>query len=314
MSSIVDISALAAGLQNFIADTSNIGIEALMDLDSTEHVTVMEVTNKTPLTRIRGNDFLQPSVSDGSWNPQGTFTPDVRYVDPRGNGAGKIDIEFVPQALWPTFLAYQRKAGSADATALTFEEWLIQNYILQAVKDGLEMETIWQGIRDVEEVGAVNITHGYLKHIALEIAASNITPVAGAVITASNALDQVELVWRNVPARLKRRAMKCFVSQEVFEFYCLDYRNSVGAIPYNDQFTKRFIDGSQCEIVPRPGMGDSQRIIIVPENDIVLAFDSSDDLNKITIEKEKRKINIMMDFAIDVEFADIANVTVNDQA
>lgn len=313
MANAINTASLAAELTAYIqgAGPDVLIKDALYAMDTVQHVTVMEVKGKTPIFKYAmGSNLIQPSDGSETWNATQPLTLTQRYLTPE---FGKMDLELVPLALYPQYLARNRAAGRADQYQMTFEEYLIEDLTNQ-IRSKLEALTIWQGDRNFATKTALGIATGFLTLVADEIAATNITPYATGAITASNAYDKITAMQDQVPAELQGQPLKCFVNPTIYKWYCRDYQATFGPLPYNTQFDKVFLDGSQIELVPRPGMGSSQRIIITPQDNIFLGFELESDVERIRVEASKRVLNVMADFAIGCQFGRLDYVLVNDQA
>lgn len=93
-------------------------------------------------------------------------------------------------------------------------------------------------------------------------------------ITSSNAYDTLKEVYRNMSDELKAKKSFMFVPFSVAEAYDDDYQATVGAIPYNNEFKKRFIEGSNglCEIVPLVSKANSDYIHISTKKNMVYGY------------------------------------------
>jgi hypothetical protein len=315
MAEALDMSALEAELTAYINGQGPDVLvkDAMTSMDSVEHVTVLEVRGKQPLFGLTvGNNLIQPSNRTGAYNATQAIDYVQRYLDPQ---AGKMDLDITPQTYYANYLARNRRAGAANAYQMSFEEFLINEVIMEQVKRHLEKSTIWSGVRNYATKTAVGIADGFLTLVTAQVADDTAdfgAYVDTGAITSSNAVDKLEEMKLAIPAELRMSPLKCFVSPVVYDYYCADYRASYGALPYNNQFNKTYLEGSEIELVPRAGMGTSQRVIITPKDNIYIGFDLASDLNQITIEKAKRVLNIMMDFSIGMNFARWDQVITND--
>lgn len=78
-----------------------------------------------------------------------------------------------------------------------------------------------------------------------------------------------------------------FISKTVYNHYCDDYQASHGALPYNKEYKKTFLEGSDdnCELVALPNKKLSPYIHLTTKTNMLVGVDQQSDLEKITVEK-----------------------------
>jgi hypothetical protein len=290
------------------------GLTATMK--SVEHFVLQQVKDELPLVNLGSTSILQPSLRDGSWSPiDDALEFPVRILKAR---PVKVDLEIVPESLFNTFLGYAASAGSSDPGSKLPLEAYIFDEVIRRVKDDLELKAIFKGDYDAAGTTPAATMDGLLKLIADSITATEITPTTTGAITASNAVAKVELIVDAAIAAnpaITSVPAKCYVSPKIFNFYNQNYRATYGALPYNKEFQKTFLELSpNVELVSMPGMGTSSRIILTTADNIHLGMDLMGDMTNIVVEKEKRVINMMIDFVAGIQFARPELMFVNEQA
>ncbi len=278
------------------------------------------VTDETPLVLMSVGDIVKPAKAD-------TFTPTddaIKFVPRILKVRGmKVDLKIVPQQLYNSWLGMNKKKGRSDTGYLPFEDFIMQKIIAKA-RQNVHTKGIFKGIYDANGTAAGDTMDGFLKKITDAIAANEITTgkgnlIATGAITKSNVIDKLETIYDGLGDDAKDVETRMFVNPSVFTWYQRAVRNEFGQnMDYKGMTTTRslMLDGTMCEIVSEVGLGTSQRIMCGVKDNFHLGTDSADDANNIEIEKEKRWLNIMMDFAFGVEFStfDYGMFVTNDQA
>jgi len=280
-------------------------------LQTLDHVTVVECRDEMPLITIGGAALLRPQLHDNAWNPVADalkFPPRILKVRP-----GKFDLELIPATLWNTWMGMNRKAGSADQHYMPFEQYCME-YLANKAADEIQRNIIWKGVYNAAGTSAVAIANGFEKIIEDSITAAGTFDVpAGQVtdvgtISASNAYDQTIAVARKLPEPMRERETKAFMPWAFADFYNDDYTATFGAAPFNAQFDKQTIHGTNTAIVRTVGM-TAGKIAIGQQEDFYVGFDNLGDLDSIQFEKNRRGIDVMFDFRIGMQIADPRNIS-----
>jgi hypothetical protein len=222
----------------------------------------------------------------------------------------KRDLSFVPQDFESTYLGQFRRPGQNAGEDLPFEA-----FILQAILDGHaeELETaFWQGVKaNSITPGTTPMAQcfdGFLHIIADEITATNLTPVPtpGGAITTTNIIELVESMWDGLGAGYKEGPVNIFMSWANFQKYQQAYREAYGTNSnWDPQQALMYLDfSSQAMLVPMPGMGSSDRIVMTPGSNLHVGFDGFGD-QMFQFEKNKRAMDFWMDFKVGAQIAQI---------
>lgn len=316
MAQAISLTALASSLGDYMRkNTDRLIQEFYMQMQSTSIFEVLpEIKDQFPLVPMSVGEIVQPNPLTAAWNPTNNaiaFAPRILTVR-----NCKVDLEIIPQALHKSWLGHMAKAGAADNTeaAIPFEQFIMSN-IINAAKRDIEKEAIWRGVYNGSGTAAADCMDGLLTIISDDIGDSTIA--AGNVATtgattSSNAVDNFEAVFAKVPNAMRNEPLLLLASPTLTRYYEQDYRATFGSLPYNQQFKKTVLDGSNCEVVPVPGFGDSQAIVIVTKNDQVkIGVDTESDIDQIDVEKALRKLNVMMSFRIGIQYSKPAEVWAN---
>lgn len=323
MAQSIDIDALDGSLGAYHRSQGKLLFkQAFYAGESTQHMEVYpNVKDEQPLIVPSVKELSQVGIAN-AFNPTTdaiTFGNRMLKVRP-----AKVDLTIIPKELHQKYLAWLFRSGQ-NPYEHPFEAF-IMDYVMQKVAE--DAETVrWKGVYaggTAPAAGATNTTaiaDGFLHIIADEITATNLTPIVTGAITATNAVASLEAVYQGADDRLKKPGGKMYVSPQVKEFYNSDYRTRFGGVNYNQAFEKRFLELSEgkVEIVAMHGLSGSQRVIYDPLGVMTIGTDLLSDENSIITEREKRAINIMVDYVVGVQFAaidlqSVKYIVVNDQA
>jgi len=234
----------------------------------------------------------------------------------------KRELSFVPQEFESTYLGYTRRQGQNPGTDLPFE-----GFIMQAVLGGHaeELDAAFWGAVKAGSVTAgttpmAQCFDGWLQIITDEIAGggipgSAVVPTPGGAISESNIVALVEDMWKTLGAGYKKMPVDVYMSWNNFTLYSQAYRDQFGFSYGSAESARRKLDFSMnANLIPMPGMGESDRIVLTPRGNLHTAFDSFADTNMFEFEKNKRQMDFWMDFKVGVQIAQIdeAGLIVND--
>lgn len=151
---------------------------------------------------------------------------------------------------------------------------------------------IWNGKRDASGDTTAKLFDGFDSITAAEIAAGAIAEGKGnfkevEAITAANAVDVLKSIYRGASDELRGQAVKMFITHDMYDAYLDDYQATVGAVPYNTQFNKTFLEGSNglCELVPLASKKGSQYIHLTPKANMLVGYGAGMADENIAIEK-----------------------------
>lgn len=167
---------------------------------------------------------------------------------------GSCVEEFDPNSLRSTIY------GQLYAKGGKIEDEQINKGILMKIMKSLLKQlnaNLFSAIRNASGTKTSELFNGFDTITKKEITAGNIAVGKGNHIqiervNAQNAVDILKSVYRAASDELKTEETKLFVPRVVYDAYCDDYQVTVGAAPYNKEFQKTFVEGSDnmCELVP----------------------------------------------------------------
>lgn len=265
------------------------------------------VKGKKTLTRLK--------VATGkavAWKSDFSAATDAVSFHPRTLevSAIKRDLSFTPQDFEATYLGRFRQQGQNPGEDLPFEA-----FVMQAILDGHAEElesSLWQAVKGAVTPGTTPMAQcfdGFLHIIEDEITATNIDPVStpGGSITTTNIVELLESMWMELGAAYKEREVYIFLSWANFQKYQQGYREAYGVNSnWNPREGLMTLDFSMnAKLVPMPGMGTSDRIVMTPRGNLHVGYDDFGDTNMFEFEKNKRQMDFWMDFKVGCQIAQI---------
>ncbi len=245
-----------------------------------------------------------------------TFSP--RHLDVV---AIKRDLSFIPEKFEQSYLGFMRRVGQNPGQDLPFEQFILES-ILSTHGEELE-SAFWAGQKATTVTPGTTVMaqcfDGFLEIIAdaitaTEIPAGAVIATPGGAVTAANIVALLETMWNALGAGYKEGQVNIFMSWSNFQKYQQGYRDAFGKYVSTNKDSTTTLDFSQNAIlVPMPGMGNSNRIVMTPGRNLHVGFDLQSD-QLFQMEQNKRAIDFWMDFKVGVQIAqtDEGALIVND--
>lgn len=246
-----------------------------------EYVQGIPTKDRVLLHDFKIGSVLQPDKREG-------FTPTTNAIKitPRWASVveAKINLRFTEKqivALQKSFFGMM--AGSTNAKAKlildqfpVFEAYFM-DMILKKAKAEMRNISMWNGIRNeaLQTPGA--IFDGWLKFIDELIISEDIPEdnlVAISAITDANAVAEVKKIVKIVPEEYRYSdELVCIMNTTQKDSYDTNYQATRGAIPYNTQYVKQTIEGTNIEMVVEPGLKGYDTPIIISRNNLCFLYD-----------------------------------------
>jgi hypothetical protein len=310
--SAIDISKLTDTLGAHCQEhRDELVTEILLDESLDAKFEVMdEITDELPLPNLEVGDLIKPADPVNFTPTSNALKFGAEVLKVRGI---KADLLLIPQVLEKTWLGKLKSAK--NPLELPFEAF-IMTYIGQKVKENLHLQGLFKGEYDAAGTTPIDTLDGFLKLVADAITASKITPIVTGVITKTNVIDKLELVYDGLGDAYKAIPTQMKVAPTIYDWYNRAYRTTFGGNNnYNGMPGKVFLDGTNCELVREPGMSGSQRVMASVKENFVYGCDTSSGFN-LDIQKFNRSIKLLIDFKAGVQFKQYSSkaLAVNDQA
>lgn len=227
----------------------------------------------------------------GPWDPkrkdEGGFTVTPRVLE---TFLGNCTHGFVPNDVWDTVhgsLIVQGEAlkGVDIARAILF---------FAAGKLGKKLNmSIWAAQRDDAGTTTMQLFDGFDTITAKEITAGTIAAAKGnymelgAPIDAQNAVDAFKSIYDSASDELQGEPSKLYVTRQQYRAYCEDYKSTTGATPYNTEYKKTFLEGSNdlCELVPLTSKKASPYIHLSPQANMLYGYGAGLAEEALNVEK-----------------------------
>ena len=247
----------------------------------------------TPRPGVRGMETVGQLDGDIQLGPYDESREDKTQVEivPRtlqtylGSVVKKFSPNSVASTIYGSLMTKGEALKSVDITA--------QVLFFLAAKMGANINRVlWSAVRSDVGTQSKDLFNGFDTITDTEKKAENISTGNGNLftlekITASNAVDQLKALYRAADDELQSVPTKLFVPWGVYHAYVDDYQNTVGSIPYNTSFDKKFLEGSNglCELVPLSNKKDCKYIQLTTQSNLLVGYGNGGDEEKILVEK-----------------------------
>lgn len=281
------------------------------------HVTVLPgIKDQYQLTTLEFQRLLKPYAT--AWSPianEAALVPRVLQTH-----LGQVELEEEPLKYRKTYMGKVMTRG-VNVEEHPFEQDFVEGIVSKVAED-IELELIWRGVRNPAGTNPMDVNDGFLKIIADEITAGNISVANGNLyntgpITPSTALEQLKAMYRNYNAAYRSRRVKMFMSYQVYDMYIDDYQATVGSVSYNDSFEKYYLEGSNrlCELVPVAGLGNSQMVVISPMDNMFVGVDLQSDAEQVLVRQGNNPKTLQFFLALNfgVQIGSLKAIMVNGQ-
>jgi len=179
-------------------------------------------------------------------------------------------------------------------------------YLVNQISTKLN-KSIFSAVRDDAGNTTATLFNGFDTITAAEIVAATIAAAKGNymeidAIDSTNAVDTLSKIYEAASDELQAEPTKMFITKAQYNAYNQDYKETTGAIPYNTEFKKTFLEGSDnlCELVPLIGKKASPFIHLTTKANTLIGVDQMSDLEKVRV-KEDNNVNYTQ-FILDMFF------------
>lgn len=160
--------------------------------------------------------------------------------------------------------------------------------------------SIWGATRNASGHTTMDLFNGFDTITATEIAASKIAASEGnfqdltSGITKGTAAGTVDVVKAFVQAAADELqgieieggdAPKLYMPYWLFNQYNLDYQKTVGSVPYNQQYTKQMVEGTNVEMVPLVNKKNSNYVHLSTKNNMLIGVNQVGEEETIQVDR-----------------------------
>lgn len=164
--------------------------------------------------------------------------------------------------------------------------------MIKKISKGLN-KSIFTATRNSSGTKTSDLFNGLDTIVASEITAGKIAAAKKNLYTFSedidstNAVDMLKAYYRAASDELQNEMTKMYIPSRIHNAYNDDYQTTVGAAPYNTQFKKTFLEGSDnmCELVPLVGKKDADLIEITTKGNTLVGVNQMGDYERIEVRR-----------------------------
>lgn len=256
--------------------------------------TVTAIKDKVVFTEMEVGEVAQ--AYQKSWTPKGDLNliPEMyqlRYM--------KVDKTIDPNSLRQTFMAdvipgaqsvdheVVRKfyGGMMERTARDTDNALVNGkYVAPTAGTAGSSLQMVDGLKEVVK--------GFVDK-------KQITPFKmETALDETNTALVVRELWKQIPAAFRYNIdLKCYMFDSTWDKYTESYDANYGTVRDFSEKKRHFVRNTECEIIRIPYGGASDMVLFTMDKNIRLIDNDPGDAFNFTVEKEKRLINFMMDWA-----------------
>jgi len=203
---------------------------------------------------------------------------------------GSVIKKFSPNSVYQSI--YGSSIISGDGLKNVDITYAVVAYLMKQISKSIN-SCLWSAVRNDTGTLTKDLFNGFDTITTTEITAGKISVANGNLyqfsesISNVNAVDLLKKFWRNASDELQGESCKLFMSKSIYNAYVDDYQQTVGSVPYNREFKKTFLEGSDdmCEFVALPNKKDSPFLHLTKKSNILVGTDQESDIEKITVEK-----------------------------
>lgn len=257
---------------------------------------------------MSGTAEIGPYDEDREDNDDVKITPRVLYTY-----LGSLVKNFSPNSVYQSIYGSSITKGEALKTTDITRQVL--NFLSGKVGEAL-YDHQWDAVRNEKGTKTADLFDGFDTITKKEIAAGNISVANGnlinvdpASITSDNAVDTLKKIYRAANEHLRGKDTQMFVTPSIFDAYCDDYKQTTGAIPYNNQFKQTFVEGSEdrCRIVPLSNKAGSPYIHLTTKQNMIVGVNQNGEEEIVAVEKHHAlKLQFIMTLFYGCQFETIS--------
>ena len=252
------------------------------------------IVHMTVRTGIRGEETVGELDGDMQIGPYSETRKDTASVGivPRTltTYKGSVMKDFSPNSVANSIYGSAILSGEGlKNTDITLQ---VVAYLAKKVSKALN-RALWTAIRNAAGETSADLFNGFDTITDLEITATKITTALGNLyefteaIDDTNAVDMLKKFYRASSDELQEESTKMFIPTSIYNAYCDDYQAANGSLPYNKEFKKTYLEGSDnnCELVPLANKKNSEYIHLTTQGNMLIGVDQMSQEEQILIEK-----------------------------
>lgn len=243
------------------------------------------VRNQLTWGELRGDAQLGP------WSKSNKKDADYKIVGRTLQvWPGNCAYDFDPMEVFQSIYGQSIMLGQSMTTHQVAR--MVATYFAAQIGKHLN-DHIWDAVRNVNGNKTEDLFDGFDTIIGKEITNGNIAAAKGNLfefddaISSSTAVDQLKEFWRKANQFLRGRECYMYITEAAYWAYIDDYQARHGSLPYNTEFEKLTLEGSngKCKFVVLPNMAGSKYIKISTKPNFLLGTDINAQENHVGIQK-----------------------------
>lgn len=203
-----------------------------------------------------------------------------------GSVVKRFDVNTAATTVWGELVAQGIQLTTADLALQ------VLTYLSGKLGQRLN-EAIWAAKRNDSGTTTKDLFNGFDTITKQEIDNSNISTSNGNLwefaepITKTNAVDILMDFYEGAAEELQGAKTKLYVPVKVYQAYNRDYATRFGGTPYNKEFSKTFLEGTQnlCELVPLVSKKGSGYLHLTTKSNMLYGYGAGLAKENIAIEK-----------------------------
>lgn len=274
-------------------------------------ITIMnDVEDEAPMYKLTTSDPGQPGNRGTEAPKSNVLAFSNRKVKVRD---AEITVKFTQQEINALYRTHLRQIRESEARSTAYDlpfEDVLFSALVEKWMHHIVTDLSWGGVYDAAGTTTAAIANGWETVLDAAVTATDIVAATqrftGAAITNANALVQFDgvnqLITDNAP-EYEGMELNTFCSHAALKKYRQNYRAAHGALPYNTEFKKNFLDDdTNRPIMPMQGLAGSDRIVITTPGNLVIATDSLTRLGNFWTEARGRDLFFYVDGKIGFDF------------
>lgn len=226
---------------------------------------------------------------------------------------GTVNADFEPNAAISTILGHRASQASGDALQTTIQAHEVLALVPKVIGEKLAMH-LFDAVRDPKGKTTKTLFNGFDTITATEIAAGNISAEKKNLIEINqapdkkNAVDIAQAILYSLSDVLRGETAYLYCSQSFVDLYNQAYKATTGLVPYNTQYEKVSVEGSNGKLIfaPLPGKAGSNFLHVSTRQNLLVGCDQMSDTEKINVACfEPDTFTLMMRMFFGVQFESI---------
>ena len=182
----------------------------------------------------------------------------------------------------------------AQGEELTKAALVLQVLIYLSAQLGKMIDTaLWTAERDASGDKTKNLFDGFDTITKKEIDATSISTAQGNLhefteaFSSTNAVDKLMDFYQSAAPELQAVETKLYIPHSLYNAYNRDYATRFGSTPYNHEYSKTFLEGTQnlCELVPLASKKGSEYVHLSTKKNMLYGYGAGMADENIAIEK-----------------------------